>query len=192
MNKKMSLTRLAAFLALAVSSQAMAAGSSSLDVTFTATLRETTCDMKIEGGSGDGKNNTIPIGTSGKTSLADITNGADAASTTFKLKITECPSSLTALKTTITGTVSADMSTAIANAANSNAATAMGVSIARSMSPTSPFTINSTEDANRLVWSKQEIDTNEVPLIARLVETKSGEATTGNFSAVATFNFEYQ
>ena len=27
----------------------------SLDVTFTANLRETTCDMAIEGGSGDGK-----------------------------------------------------------------------------------------------------------------------------------------
>lgn len=26
----------------------------SLDVTFTANLRETTCDMAIEGGSGDG------------------------------------------------------------------------------------------------------------------------------------------
>lgn len=40
----------------------MAIGTSSLDVTFTATLRETTCDMKIEGGTGDGKANMIPIG----------------------------------------------------------------------------------------------------------------------------------
>lgn len=192
MKKTMSLTRLAAFLALAVSSQAMAVGSSSLDVTFTATLRETTCDMQIEGGSGDGKNNTIPIGTSGKTSLADIISGADTASTIFKLKITECPSSLSALKTTITGTVSSDMNTAIANAASSNAATFMGVSVARSTAPTSAFTINSTEDAKRLVWSTSEINSKEVPLIARLVETKSGQATTGNFSAVATFNFEYQ
>lgn len=62
MKKTVVLTRLAALLALAVSSQSMAIGTSSLDVTFTATLRETTCDMKIEGGTGDGKANMIPIG----------------------------------------------------------------------------------------------------------------------------------
>lgn len=192
MKKTMSLTRLAAFLALAVSSQAMAVGSSSLDVTFTATLRETTCDMKIEGGSGDGKNNTIPIGTSGKTSLADITSGADAASTAFKLKITECPSSLTALKTTITGSKSGYVDTLIVNGISSGAADFMGVSIARASAPAAPFTVNSTDDAKRLVWSSQEISSKEVALIARLAETKSGQGTTGNFSAVATFNFEYQ
>ncbi|MDG9997327.1 hypothetical protein N7642_17395 [Klebsiella oxytoca] len=61
----------------------------SLDVTFTANLRETTCDMAIEGGSGDGKNNTIPIGTNGVVSLDKIISGDSAAQATFKLKITE-------------------------------------------------------------------------------------------------------
>lgn len=163
-----------------------------LDVTFTATLRETTCDMKIEGGTGDGKNNTIPIGTSGKTSLGDITAGNDTASTTFKLLITECPSSLNALKTTITGTASTDVLTAIANAATDSPATNTGVSIARVSAPDAPFTINATDDAKRLVWSGAEISSKEVPLIARLVETKSGQATTGSFSAIATFNFVYE
>ena len=37
-----------------------------LDITFTANIRDTTCDMKIEGGSGDGTSNVIPIGTNGK------------------------------------------------------------------------------------------------------------------------------
>lgn len=187
----MKKTSLSAVFALALSSHAIA-GTTNLDVTFTATLRETTCDMAIEGGTGNGQNNTIPIGTAGKTSLADIISGADTASTTFKLKITECPSSLAALKTTITGTQSTDMLIAIANAASATPAANMGVSIARVSAPTAPFTINSTEDAKRLVWSGTEISSKEVPLIARLVETKSGQATTGSFSAIATFNFEYQ
>ena len=40
-----------------------------LDITFTANIRDTTCDMKIEGGSGDGSSNVIPIGTDGKVRL---------------------------------------------------------------------------------------------------------------------------
>lgn len=50
----MKKTSLCAVVLLALSAQAMA-GSTSLDVTFTATLRETTCDMAIEGGTGDGQ-----------------------------------------------------------------------------------------------------------------------------------------
>ncbi|WP_148243599.1 fimbrial protein [Enterobacter asburiae] len=191
MKKTIALTRLAAFLALTVSSQTFAAGAN-LDVTFTATLRETTCDMKIEGGTGDGKANIIPIGAGGKTSLADITSGSDSATTAFKLKIIECPSSLAGLKTTVSGTASTDLATAIMNAAATNMAEYMGVSIARASAPMTPFTINATEDAKRLVWSPQEISSQEVALVARLVETKTDQATTGDFSAIATFNFEYQ
>lgn len=54
MKKTLSMTSLSTLLALALSSQAMAA-TTNLDVTFTASLRETTCDVKIEGGAGDGK-----------------------------------------------------------------------------------------------------------------------------------------
>ncbi|TXU05933.1 fimbrial protein [Enterobacter hormaechei] len=187
----MKKTSLSALLLAALSSQAMAT-STNLDVTFTATLRETTCDMAIEGGSGDGKNNTIPIGTAGKTSLADIINKTDAASTTFKLKITECPSSLTGLKTTISGSKSGYVDTAIVNGVTTGLADYVGVSIARASAPTAPFTINATDDAKRLVWTTAEINSKEVPLVASLVETKSGLATTGSFSAIATFNFEYQ
>lgn len=192
MKKTAVLTRIAALLALAVSSQSMAAGTSSLDITFTATLRETTCDMKIEGGTGDGTDNTIPVGSGGKSSLGDIVNGSDAASTTFKLKMVECPSGLSVLKTTVSGSPSTDVNTAIVNAATSNPGANLGITIARSSAPTAPFTINSTDDAKRLLWSPTEISSGEVQLIARLVETKAGQATAGNFSATATFNFEYQ
>ncbi|MGY5366409.1 fimbrial protein [Enterobacter oligotrophicus] len=191
MKKTMSLTRLAAFLALAVSSQTFAAGTN-LDVTFTALLRETTCDMKIEGGTGDGKANIIPIGAGGKISLADIASGSESASTTFKLKIIECPASLAGLKTTISGSKSGYLDTAISNGVTTGKADYTGVTIARASAPTAPFTINSADDDKRLVWSSQEITSQEVALIARLVETKSGSATTGDFSAIATFNFEYQ
>lgn len=189
MKKVLSLAPLSALLIMTLQSPAQAVD---LDVSFTASLRETTCDMKIEGGTGDGTNNTIPIGTGGKTNLGDIVSGSDAASTQFKLKITECPSSLAALKTTITGTASGYVNTAIVNAASSTPADYMGVSIARVSAPDAPFVVNSTDDTKRLVWTTSEISGKEVPLIARLVETKSGQATTGNFSATATFNFVYE
>lgn len=190
MRKTLLHTRISALFALVLSAQAMAE-TKTLDVTFTATLRETTCDMKIQGGTGNGLNNTIPIGTSGKTSLADITSGSANASTTFKLLITECPASLSGLKTTITGNKSGYID-AIVNAATSTPADYMAVSIARASAPDSPFAINSTDDSKRLVWSADEISNKEVQLIAQLLETQTGKGTTGNFSAIATFNFVYE
>lgn len=167
----------------------------SLDVAFTANLRETTCDMAIEGGSGDGQNNTIPIGSGGIVGLDKIINGDSAAQATFKLKITECPSSLQSLKTTISGTKSGvkDKGTVIINgAATTDAADNLGITIARASATDAPFTINATSEDGQLIWSSQEIGNNEVLLVATLVEISSGKGTTGTFSALATFNFTYE
>ncbi|MBM1022724.1 fimbrial protein [Enterobacter sp. A11] len=162
-----------------------------LDVTFTANIRETTCDMAISGGTGNGKNNTITLGTNAKTRIDTIAAGT--ATTDFKLVLTECPSSLSSLKTTVSGSAST-VKTAIANGitAASGGASYVGVSIARSSLPTAPFEINSTDDSKRIVWSPGEISAQEVPLTAKLVETQAGSATTGQFNAVATFNFYYE
>lgn len=191
MKKTQLPTLLSALLMLIGGSQASAAGTN-LDVTFTATLREVTCDMRIEGGTGDGTDNTIPIGTDGKINVMDIISGSDAASSQFTLRIIECPNSLVTLKTTITGSASSSVKAAIANSATTNKADYTGVTLARVSAPNAPFEINATDDSKSLVWTATEIANLEVPLIARLVETQSGQATGGNFSAVATFNFEYQ
>lgn len=68
----------------------------------------------------------------------------------------------------------------------------MAVTVARVSAPDAPFEVNSTDDSKRLVWTTAEISSKEVPLVARLVETQAGKATTGNFSAIATFNFTYE
>ncbi|QLY68315.1 fimbrial protein [Citrobacter freundii] len=165
----------------------------SLDVTFTATLRETTCDMAIEGGSGNGQNNTIPIGSGGTVSLDKIANGDSSAQATFKLKITECPDSLQGLKTTITGTPSSYANYIIVNGSGeADAASFLGLTIARVSATDAPFTINATADTGRIIWSSAEISAKEVPLVATLAETRTGQGTTGDFSAVATFNFTYE
>lgn len=167
----------------------------SLDVTFTATLRETTCDMAIEGGSGNGQNNTIPIGTNGTVSLDKILSGDSSAQATFKLKITDCPASLQSLKTTISGTKSGYSDKIIVNgagASSADAASYLGITIARTSATDAPFSINSSSDSDRLVWTSQEISNKEVPLVATLVETSTGKGTTGSFSALATFNFTYE
>nr|WP_318382926.1 fimbrial protein [uncultured Enterobacter sp.] len=192
MTRTKTLRLFALPLALAVCPPAMAIGTATLDVTFTATLRETTCDMQIAGGTGDGQSNTIPIGNGGKTQLDAIIKGTEAATAAFTLKIIDCPQSLGSLKTTLTGTPSVHLNTALANTAVDNPALEMGVSIARASLPDAPFVINATDDSQRLVWNASEINGKAVSLIARLVETLPGAATTGNFSTIATFNFEYE
>ncbi|KIF94798.1 fimbrial protein [Enterobacter cloacae] len=163
-----------------------------LDITFTANIRDTTCDMKIEGGSGDGTSNVIPIGTNGKVRLDYIILKNAKATTNFKLKMVSCPPSLASLKTTISGSAS-PLTTAIKNSLSGDgSAENIGVAISRTATPNTPFVINSSTDTQRLVWSSGEISAGEVPLLATLVETANGQGTTGNFSGIATFNFTYE
>jgi len=169
-----------------------AAAAENLDVTFSANIRETTCDIKIDGGTGNGTNNTIPLGTDGKTRVDYVAGGKVASP--FKLVITQCPSSLSALKTSISGTATATTKTALANSIEkaSGGAEYVGLSIARSSALASPFEINSTDDSKRLVWTQDEINGKEVELTASLVETMAESATTGEFRTLATFNFTYE
>lgn len=164
-----------------------------VNVTFSANIIETTCEMRLEGGSGNGINNTIPVGSGGKVGLDKIIAGDNAATATFKIKIVECPAGVTSIKTTIRGTPSSYVNTLITNGvAGEGASSFLGVSIARASASNQPFVINSTNDSQRLNWSSAEINAKEVTLISRLQETQSNKGTTGNFSAVATFNFNYE
>ncbi|WP_333851355.1 fimbrial protein [Leclercia sp.] len=178
-----------AALLLLGSSYAMAADN--LDVSFSANIRETTCDIKIDGGTGDGTSNTITLGTDGKARVDDIANGS--VTFPFRLLITECPSSLTSLKTVVSGTAS-EVKTALANSILEPAGGAENVALAisRADNPQAPFEINATDDSKRLVWTQDEIGNKEVDLLATLIETKSGDAMTGAFSTLATFNFTYE
>ena len=164
-----------------------------VNVTFSANIIETTCEMRLEGGSGNGINNTIPVGSGGKVGLDKIIAGDTAATATFKIKIVECPAGVTSIKTTIKGTQSNYADTLITSGITGEGASSfLGVSIARASASNQPFVINSTNDSQRLNWSSAEINAKEVTLISRLQETQANKGTTGNFSAVATFNFNYE
>lgn len=184
----------AAALALAIS-QPVRANGDSLQVTFKATIRETTCDMTIDGASG--ADNTITRGDSGQTRLDNILSGTGNISAPFTLKIVECPDSLNAIKTTIKGTGSTRISTALINtyAGTSPAPTSyVGLTIARASALNAPFVINSTTDSERLVWTTNEIKTAKaVPLVATMVATgTSTQVKAGRFESTATFEFTYE
>ncbi|WP_368542176.1 fimbrial protein [Enterobacter soli] len=191
LNKKRLLVSTSLVAVLLTAAGAVRAAEN-IDLTFSANIRETTCDIKIDGGTGDGTNNTLSIGANGNTRVDTIATGA--AKENFKLVITECPSSLNALKTSVSGTVSESLTTAIANSVGTEAGGAanIGLSIARASAPDAPFVINSTDDSKRLVWTRDEITAKEVGLVATLVETAADQAATGSFRAIATFNFSYE
>ncbi len=164
-----------------------------VNVNFTAYLTETTCDMKLVGGTGSDTKQTLKIGDSnGQVRLESVVAGTATAK--FKIAIVECPASLQSLKTTVKGTPAASLLTGLVNqitVANGGANWA-AVTVARESKPEAPFKINSTTDAERLVWSATEITNKEVPLVATLRETSAGKMTIGTFQAVATFEFTYE
>lgn len=196
MNIKKSFSKLPTTALLLIAAGAVHAEGTTLDATLTATIRETTCDMKLSGGIGSDTQQKINVTLPGNDHpwipLADGQAGKGIA--TFKLQIIECPASLSSLKTTIKGTADVTLKTGLANqiAKADGGAEYAALEIARTTATTAPFTINSETDAGRLVWTDTEIDKKEVSLTATLRETQPGLMSLGKYTAVATFEFSYE
>ncbi|MBA7753821.1 fimbrial protein [Enterobacter sp. RHBSTW-01064] len=191
MKKNLFSLSIVATTMLALSGSALAEGTN-LDVNFTANIRETTCDMKLVGGTGSDTQQTLTIGNNGQVRLDDVKAGT--ANANFKIVIVECPASLTSLKTTVKGTASGILPTGLTNQITgpNGGADYAAVEIARESTPTAPFTINSSTDSKRLVWTPTEIQNKEVALVATLRETRANSMGIGDFQAVATFEFSYE
>lgn len=179
-------------IALAMLAMAGSATATDLNVNFTANIRETTCDMKLVGGTGSDTQQTLTIGNNGKVTLTDVRAGT--ANANFKIVLVECPSSLKSLKTTVKGTKSGYIPSALVNQINSSSGGAdyAAINIARASAPDTPFIINSADDAERLVWTAAELQNKEVPLVATMLETQTNRMSIGEFKAVATFEFSYE
>ena len=178
-------------IALAMLAMTGHAAATDLNVNFTANIRETTCDMKLVGGEGSDTQQTLTLGTNGQVRLDDVKAGT--ANAAFKIVMVECPASLTSLKTTVKGTKSGYLASGLVNqiAKTNGGADFSAAEIARADAPDAPFIVNSTLDAERLVWSPSEIQNKEVNLVATLRETKENSMTIGDFQSVATFEFSY-
>lgn len=191
MKKNLLGLSIVAITTLALTGSVLAEGTN-LDVNFTANIRETTCDMKLVGGVGSDTQQTLTIGNNNQVRLDEVKAGT--ANANFKIAIVECPSSLTSLKTTVKGTQSVDLTSGLVNqiAKADGGADYSAVEIARADTPNAPFIINSTVDAERLIWSTTEIQNKEVSLVATLRETQANKMTIGDFQTVATFEFSYE
>ncbi|TBL62550.1 fimbrial protein [Hafnia alvei] len=170
----------------------------SLDLTFKANIRETTCDMYISGGTASGQSansTTITIGPSGQVRLDEILQGGSGTGNNtagFALNIKQCPPGLTGIKTKVAASPLSPSTTAITNAASSGAAKHIGLTIARKDKPDQPFTLNSDVDSQKLVWTSSDISTGKVDLLARLVLIGSDiTGATGQYSGTAVFDFTY-
>lgn len=179
-------------IALAMLAMTGSAAATDLNVNFTANIRETTCDMKLVGGEGSDTQQTLTLGTNGQVRLDDVKAGT--ANAAFKIVMVECPASLTSLKTTVKGTKSGYLASGLVNqiAKTNGGSDFSAAEIARADAPDAPFIVNSTVDAERLVWSPSEIQNKEVNLVATLRETKENSMTIGDFQTVATFEFSYE
>lgn len=198
MKKNIFNLSIAALTMMASTGTALAAGTN-LDVSFTANVIETTCEMKLDGGTGSTTDQTLQIGSDSGVRIEDFGTSANRAGNAgargnFRLMIVECPPSLQSLKTSISGTPSGYLADALINSIKkeNGGADFSAVSIARASTPDAPFTINPTVDSGRLVWTDDEIAAGEVPLVAVLQATQDGKVTTGKFEAIATFNFDYE
>ena len=173
---------------LLFSSQACA---DNINVDFTATILETTCAMKLQGGTGSDAYKTLTIGTGGLISLDKIVLRDPSASASFSIIAQNCSAGTSKISTKITATASGVALKLIVPASGSSSTTNfIGVGIYRaSASDASMFTLNSD---GALVWTASELTAGKVDLIVALRETQSGSGTPGIFNATATFSFSYE
>lgn len=198
-----------AMLALAIGSAiplTSHATPSQFDVTFTARILATTCNMAVNDGAAGGAA-TVYIGDADhKVTLGDLINEQNSTATSgptiaaFNIKASGCPASLQSIKTTITGTQNGNKVLVPSSIADGDAK-GVGVKIARASAPDQPFTIftsttASTDGSEVILWdTASEVgDGKQLDLIAHLVPTTTliTGLTSGKFNAIATFNFDYE
>lgn len=171
----------------------------SIDVTFTATVADTTCVVNVVGGSGDGKNQTVVIGDSaGEVSMDAIVSGDSAATANFSLQATECPAAGTPnFSTTIQADSDPQASNMLLNkAAGALAAQGLGITLSRADKTDTPLTLNQKIDYAAFGWQELVKDnftqSVQVPLMARIATTVDPTlAKAGNVQATAVFHFDY-
>lgn len=162
-----------------------------LIVNFDATIQEPTCNVYIAAstdGSGAGSSAEIKFNA---VQLDKILSKDVSARQVFSLKMDSCSAGLTRLVTTIKTPVTLMNSQAIGNSqSGAGSAQNIGVTLARESAPDALFTLNSTTDEQRLVWSSTEIEAQVVALRATLVSDAG--ATLGSYSGTATFETTYE
>lgn len=161
-----------------------------LTVNFNATIQEPTCNVYIAAsGDGSGAASSAEIKFN-SVQLDKIIDKESSAQQAFALKMDSCSAGLTNLVTTIKSSKTLLNNLAIGNS-NTGAGSAqeIGVTIARDSVPDSPFTLNSTSDPQRLVWSSSEVAAKLVKLRATLVADAA--PTLGSYTGTATFETTY-
>ncbi|HFS5793933.1 TPA: fimbrial protein [Citrobacter werkmanii] len=172
----------------------LSANALDLSLDFVANIKAATCDMTLQGGSSSDELSYIfTLGNNGKVGAMDIINHLDNATTDFSINIVDCSTGVSKIYVSITGTSVSGVDTALANdlRGSDGGAENIGLTIARQSAPDTSFVINSTASDSSLVWTHAEISSGTVPLVARLVST-ADKISSGNFSAIATFNFSYE
>lgn len=166
-----------------------AGATSNLTVNFSATIKENSCNIYIannNSGSGAAASSEIKFNS---VSLDKIINSDASAQKAFTLKMDSCTPGLTKLTTTLHSSTTLLNNMAVGNTLTGGAQN-VGVQIARDSTPTQPFTLNSTTDSKRLVWTSSEISGGLVTLRATLV---AGSAPTlGSYQGIATFETSYE
>ena len=173
---------------LLCSSQAYA---DSINVDFTATILETTCAMKLQGGTGSDAYKTLTIGAGGLIGLDKIILKDPSASAPFSIIAHSCSAGTSKISTKITATASGSAPKLIVPASGSGSTTSfIGAGIYRA--GTSDANMLSLNSDGAMLWTNDDITAGKVDLIVVLRETQSGSGTPGIFNATATISFSYE
>ncbi|EFM2062035.1 fimbrial protein [Escherichia coli] len=166
-----------------------------INVDFTATVKATTCNIKLKGNNvtDNGNDNyTLKIP---KMGLEQIVNKTAAAQSDFTLAASGCSAGISAIDTTLSGgeVSGTNKLLIIPNKTDSTSTTSfIGMGFKRRNADDSSFL--KPDNTAKIRWSAAEISETGpgLEMTVALRETTTGQGVPGKFRALATFNFSYQ
>ncbi|HAF5148041.1 TPA: fimbrial protein [Salmonella enterica] len=170
-----------------------AAAPTEINVDFTATVIETTCnfiiDTAVSPAVKENTRNSQYTLTIPNVSLDKIISEDPAAQSNFTLKTDNCNPGISAISTKITSSAGRTGNLINNSLSNSTAATNIGMGFKRQSDSGNNFI--TPDNATTITWSSDERSAGLPLTVALRIVNGSGTTSTGEFESTATFNFTY-
>lgn len=163
-----------------------------ISVDFTATVKATTCNIKLTGNNvtEDGNDSyTLTIPNMGLDQIVKKTTSAEA---NFTLVASGCSSGISHIDTTLSGNGSRSSEKLIIPLASDGTSTTSYIGMGFKKPNTGDETFLKPNSAEKIRWSATEISTTGLEMTVALRETSTGDGIPGDFRSQAIFNFTYE
>ncbi|HDU8023277.1 TPA: fimbrial protein [Escherichia coli] len=163
-----------------------------INVDFTATVKATTCNIKITGNNVTEDGNDSYTLTLPNMGLDQIVNKTTRAQADFTMVASGCSAGISHIDTTLSGNGSRTFDRLVIPLSSDTTSTTSYIGMGFKKRNAGDETFLKPNSAEKIRGSATEISTTGLEMTVALRETSAGEGIPGDFRAQAIFNFTYE